>query len=66
MELMGRVCPHCRLRFCLPHGMAEVHGCGADAKVAARAKWERQLEHDRDRSRLQQQVRADPSHRSFW
>jgi ATP-dependent RNA/DNA helicase IGHMBP2 len=33
---IGVNCPFCRVRFCLTHSMAEVHGCGPAAKAAAR------------------------------
>ena len=33
VTMLGRVCPHCNLRYCTPHAMAEKHGCGAHAKV---------------------------------
>lgn len=36
VQVIVAQCPHCRRRFCLNHGLPEVHGCGQDAKVAAR------------------------------
>ncbi len=35
--LLGATCKHCKERFCLAHAQAEVHGCGPDARKAARA-----------------------------
>merc|ERR1712228_394703 len=39
---LGVDCPFCRVRFCLHHSMAEVHGCGPQAKQAARQQVQRQ------------------------
>jgi len=36
VSTLGVTCPFCRLRFCLSHSMAEVHGCGEAARQAAR------------------------------
>ena len=36
VTVIGVNCPWCARRFCLTHSMAEVHGCGAAAKLAAR------------------------------
>ena len=33
---LGANCAHCRLRFCLTHAQPEVHGCGDEARRAAR------------------------------
>ncbi|XP_046352610.1 DNA-binding protein SMUBP-2-like [Haliotis rufescens] len=33
---LGHTCDFCLRRFCLAHHIPEIHGCGADAKVAAR------------------------------
>ncbi|CAB4058726.1 IGHMBP2 [Lepeophtheirus salmonis] len=33
---LGMNCPFCRKRFCLSHGMAEIHGCGDEARKSAR------------------------------
>ncbi|XP_078665044.1 DNA-binding protein SMUBP-2-like isoform X2 [Branchiostoma floridae x Branchiostoma belcheri] len=35
---VGQFCVHCRKLYCLSHHMPEVHGCGADAHMEARAK----------------------------
>ncbi|ELR18126.1 putative DNA helicase [Acanthamoeba castellanii str. Neff] len=37
--VLGRLCPHCRLKFCFSHSMAEIHGCGDEAKKKAREDW---------------------------
>jgi len=37
--ILGRVCLHCRLKFCISHSMAEIHGCGEEAKKKAREDW---------------------------
>jgi ATP-dependent RNA/DNA helicase IGHMBP2 len=34
--VLGADCVHCRVRFCLSHALAEIHGCGEAAKLAAR------------------------------
>ena len=34
--VLGADCVHCRSRFCLAHALAEIHGCGEAAKLAAR------------------------------
>lgn len=34
--VLGADCVHCRGRFCLSHALAEIHGCGDAAKLAAR------------------------------
>jgi len=34
--LLGQDCVYCRQRFCLSHHIAEAHGCGEAARVAAR------------------------------
>jgi len=33
---LGVNCAFCRIRFCLTHSMAEVHGCGEEARKVAR------------------------------
>lgn len=33
---LGANCEHCRVRFCLAHAQPEVHGCGDEARRAAR------------------------------
>jgi hypothetical protein len=47
--LLWSDCDHCRLRFCLGHGhgLPEAHGCGDEAKKAAR-KGLFKLEHVRN------------------
>ncbi|KAL6045823.1 Efa-6p [Balamuthia mandrillaris] len=42
VTVLGQVCTFCKLKYCLPHSMPEVHGCGADAKQKAREDWLRQ------------------------
>lgn len=34
---LGQTCAYCRLTFCLSHHLAEVHGCGEEARRVARA-----------------------------
>jgi len=36
VKLIGADCKLCLVRFCLNHSMAELHGCGPAAKLAAR------------------------------
>ena len=36
VSVIGVDCVFCRVRFCLSHSMAELHGCGPAAKAAAR------------------------------
>ena len=36
ISTLGVTCDFCRVRFCLSHSMPEVHGCGDQAKKAAR------------------------------
>lgn len=36
IKLIRHDCPHCKKSFCLHHGQAEVHGCGAQAREKAR------------------------------
>jgi hypothetical protein len=36
---LGSTCPFCHMRFCYQHSQAEVHGCGDDARAAARTSW---------------------------
>jgi len=38
---LGVDCKFCRVRFCLTHSMAEIHGCGDSAKSAARQQLRR-------------------------
>jgi len=38
-QILGRVCPHCRLKFCFNHAQPEVHGCGEAATKHARTEW---------------------------
>jgi len=40
-------CAHCKLRFCLRHAQAEVHGCGDAAHRAARSDMRRDFEQGR-------------------
>ncbi|XP_078584897.1 DNA-binding protein SMUBP-2-like isoform X2 [Branchiostoma floridae x Branchiostoma japonicum] len=35
---VGQFCTHCRKLYCLSHHMPEVHGCGEDAHMEARAR----------------------------
>lgn len=35
--VLGQTCPYCGRVFCLAHHMAEVHGCGDEARRQARA-----------------------------
>jgi AN1-like Zinc finger len=39
VNVISSVCQFCKLKFCLAHGLAEVHGCGAEAKKHARQTW---------------------------
>lgn len=36
---LGLLCQHCRRRFCFSHQMPELHGCGHEARVAARQEF---------------------------
>jgi len=36
VSTLGVTCTFCRIRFCLTHSMAEVHGCGEEARSSAR------------------------------
>ena len=36
IAVLGVQCDHCRLRFCIGHGLPEAHGCGEAARKAAR------------------------------
>ena len=38
ITIIGANCQFCRVRFCLSHSMAEIHGCGDAARTAARAQ----------------------------
>ncbi len=38
LSVLGVTCEHCRVRFCLGHGIPEAHGCGEAARRAARAQ----------------------------
>jgi ATP-dependent RNA/DNA helicase IGHMBP2 len=38
VKTLGQNCEFCRNRFCLQHSLAEVHGCGDEAKKQARAQ----------------------------
>jgi len=35
----GTTCMFCKLRFCLAHGQAEIHGCGDACRAHARGEW---------------------------
>lgn len=35
----GSTCPHCKMRYCIEHGLPEAHGCGHAARAAARTAW---------------------------
>ena len=37
VSTLGVTCKFCMVRFCLSHSMAEVHGCGSEARRTARA-----------------------------
>jgi len=37
VSTLGVTCQFCMVRFCLSHSMAEVHGCGSEARRTARA-----------------------------
>ena len=36
VSTLGVTCKFCGLRFCLNHSMPEIHGCGEEARKAAR------------------------------
>jgi ATP-dependent RNA/DNA helicase IGHMBP2 len=36
VDLVGLTCVHCKQRFCISHGLPEVHGCGVAASKAAK------------------------------
>lgn len=36
VKVLGQKCIFCSLMFCLSHHMAEIHGCGDEAKIRAR------------------------------
>ena len=36
IKLFGQTCKFCCKLFCLSHHQAELHGCGEEAKIAAR------------------------------
>ena len=36
-NLLGLCCQFCRRRFCMEHGIPEVHGCAEEAKKRARS-----------------------------
>lgn len=38
MEILGRICNFCRMKYCYNHALPEVHGCGEEAKKHARAE----------------------------
>jgi ATP-dependent RNA/DNA helicase IGHMBP2 len=38
-DLVGLTCAHCRQRFCISHGLPEIHGCGEAACKAARREF---------------------------
>merc|ERR1719481_388421 len=39
---LGVTCKFCGLRFCLNHSMPEIHGCGEEARKAARQQISRE------------------------
>jgi len=41
--ILGRICPFCKLKFCVEHAMPELHGCGDAAKQQARAEFRREF-----------------------
>ena len=43
VKLLGQTCKFCCKLFCISHHQAEIHGCGEDAKIAARKESLRQL-----------------------
>uniref|UniRef100_A0A7S4N7Q0 AN1-type domain-containing protein n=2 Tax=Guillardia theta TaxID=55529 RepID=A0A7S4N7Q0_GUITH len=57
INLIGSNCRHCKLRFCVGHGMPELHGCGKAAKEEARASWMLEQAQAREETRLRQQGR---------
>ena len=36
IKLLGQTCKFCHNLFCLSHHQAELHGCGEEAKIAAK------------------------------
>lgn len=36
VDLVALICVHCRQRFCISHGLPEVHGCGGAARKTAK------------------------------
>ena len=45
IKLLGQTCKFCCKLFCISHHQAEIHGCGEEAKVAARKESLRQFAH---------------------
>ncbi|PSN36020.1 DNA-binding protein SMUBP-2 [Blattella germanica] len=38
-DLVGLVCVHCKHKFCLTHGLPEIHGCGEAARKLAKQEF---------------------------
>ena len=54
LDVLGRICMHCKFKYCLNHALPEVHGCGKDASASARADWGRNLAREGQRNSLMQ------------
>lgn len=58
IKLLGQTCQFCSKLFCLSHHHAELHGCGEEAKMAARKEKASQLKtlNDSKRTHLQKRL----------
>jgi len=71
--LMGKICDFCGQKFCLPHLMPEMHGCGDAAKEKARAGFKTDFKKfqggtgkmdDRKRATLQNKLKSGISEKA--
>ncbi|XP_067396553.1 DNA-binding protein SMUBP-2 isoform X2 [Emydura macquarii macquarii] len=42
VTILGQLCLHCNMRYCLSHHIPEIHGCGEKAKAHARQRISRE------------------------
>lgn len=63
---MGHTCDHCKLRYCMKHSLAEVHGKFTGCDEAIRKKEREEFLHPKvDTRKMQHQVQHDKAKKTL-
>ncbi|KAJ1478936.1 hypothetical protein T484DRAFT_1816207, partial [Baffinella frigidus] len=54
VQLLGKVCKHCHLQFCIEHSFPESHGCGQEARNHAKDSGEAMRRRNDENQKLMQ------------